>query len=162
MHMVQVRNSTLASHSGFTYVKPFVWLQIWLAWSVFTASVPSFKAFMNPFDTVNAHHNDSNFRSDRADNNGQYLMMGRMKPQSNSKSAMNVTARSFGAGMGVMRQDNVETEATISHGHKHRRGSHDAISIKSGSSQEDIIRKDVVWEVTHDPADPVEGSIDLE
>lgn len=103
---------------------------------------------MNPFDTVDIQQSDPGYSADRAHSNGAYLMMGRMKPPSDFKSVITATTRSFGADL---RKDNVETQASVTHGHKHRRVETD--SIKSGSSQEDIIRKDVVWEITHDPLD---------
>ncbi|KAH0354025.1 hypothetical protein KCU83_g2814, partial [Aureobasidium melanogenum] len=73
VHLYYLDESLNNTHDrGIAIVKPVVWLQITLLWSMVTASLPSFRPLVSPFDTV---MEDSPDRSDPG-TNGSVLMMG--------------------------------------------------------------------------------------
>ncbi|KAG9564657.1 hypothetical protein KCU71_g3613, partial [Aureobasidium melanogenum] len=73
LHFYYLDQSLNNTHDrGIAIVQPVVWLQVTLLWSMVTASLPSFRPLVSPFDTV---MEDSPDRSDPG-SNGAVLIMG--------------------------------------------------------------------------------------
>ncbi|KAG9654865.1 hypothetical protein KCU64_g6926, partial [Aureobasidium melanogenum] len=73
VHLYYLDQSLNNTHDrGIAIVQPVVWLQVTLLWSMVTASLPSFRPLVSPFDTV---MEDSPDRSDPG-SNGAVLIMG--------------------------------------------------------------------------------------
>lgn len=73
VHWYYLEQSMDNTHDrGIAIVQPVVWLQITLLWSMVTASLPSFRPLVSPFDTVmeeSPNHSDPG-------SNGAVLIMG--------------------------------------------------------------------------------------
>ncbi|GAB7356354.1 hypothetical protein MBLNU459_g7143t1 [Dothideomycetes sp. NU459] len=135
IHMFFFRKAVEASDVGFAYLSPVIWIQVLLAWSLFSASIPAFRAFMQPFDTVHSEIDGQTYSGGRSHNNGAYLMMGPMKMPKNARNILQPTG--------------LETQISVAaKKHKHQ---HSGPERTSWASQEGIIRKNVVWNITSDP-----------
>jgi len=96
-HLRRLSRTVDAEDKGFSFISPAIWIQIWLAWSLVSASIPSFRAFMNPFDNISVAKTDDSHSASRSELNGAYLMMGPIsKPSHRNHGA---SARSASQGM---------------------------------------------------------------
>jgi hypothetical protein len=139
-HLRRLSQTVGAEDSGFSFVPPAIWIQIWLAWSLISASIPSFRSFMKPFDNISITKTDDTYSASRSEVNGAYLLMGPLKSNHRSHIA---SARSVSQGV----NSDLGTRTSVHHAHRDR-GVDENQSI---SSETGIIRKEVQWEViTHD------------
>lgn len=148
----QVQAALAKPDASFAYVPPLIWLQVLFAWSLISASIPSFKAFMQPFDKIQERECMPNFT--RTQKIGPHLLMGPHRssiaasvptnPRRSAKSQPSTEKSQMS--IGRLRLDDVEAEVTItaSPGTPKRRR-----SLESWGSQPGAILKDVGWEVTH-------------
>lgn len=146
VHAQRIIQSHAATNKALSYISVIIWLQVTLAWSLMSASIPTFKTFMQPFDAIGENKQFSNGL--RSELNGAYLMMGREKPKGSSQGKSANTAHS--SALGRIRGDRVDAQATI--GTMHRGSVVGVLDDDSASqhSQADIIRKVVQWEITRD------------
>jgi hypothetical protein len=153
--MHEVINATRAPDKAFAYVLPLLWTQIVIGWSLISASIPSFRAFMQPFAMVQDHeHSISPLRSQ---NNGAYMMMGPGKSAARSKGGSNMMLRSDESkNIGRLRLDDSQSDAVIESVPAGKR-SEEAGSVDSWHSRADIIRRDVRWEISRDQAQTPEA-----
>ncbi|KAI4734649.1 hypothetical protein E4T50_14837 [Aureobasidium sp. EXF-12298] len=132
-HLRRLSLTVGAEDKGFSFIAPAIWIQIWLAWSLVSASIPSFRSFMKPFDNISIAKTDDSHSASRSELNGAYLMMGPLKSNHRSHIA---SARSASLG----------TRTSVHHAHRDR-GVDENQSI---SSETGIIRKEVEWVISHD------------
>jgi hypothetical protein len=138
-HLRRLSQTVGAADRGFSFVPPAIWIQIWLAWSLISASIPSFRSFMKPFDNISIAKTDDTYSASRSEVNGAYLLMGPLKSNHRTHIA---SARSISQGV----NSDLGTRTSVHHAHRDR-GVDEAQSI---SSETGIIRKDVEWVITHD------------
>lgn len=147
IHAIAVARTNAAADRAFSYVSVIVWIQILLAWSLISASIPSFKAFMHPFDAVSDEGTYGG--ATRSQVNGSYLMMGKQKPKGSSQLRSGRSDKSAASADMRMRPDVEGNKAVISAAHRRSvaEDEHDSLH-----SQADIIRRDVQWNVSYDNA----------
>jgi hypothetical protein len=138
-HLRHISEVAVAPDRGLSFVAPAIWIQIWLAWSLVSASIPSFRAFINPFDKIEVTRQDDSYNASRSEVNGAYLMMGPL-PKSGHRSHV-VSVRSENQG-------NTGMVGRASGHHQESRDENQ--SMESWHSQTGIIRKDVEWEIRRD------------
>ncbi|THW70162.1 hypothetical protein D6D19_07993 [Aureobasidium pullulans] len=144
-HLRRLSRTVDAEDKGFSFISPGIWIQIWLAWSLVSASIPSFRAFMNPFDNISVAKTDDSHSASRSELNGAYLMMGSIsKPSHRNHGA---SARSASQGMSL--SSKLGTRTSVHHESRDR-GVDEARSMESWHSRSGIIRKEVEWEIRHD------------
>ncbi|OBW64624.1 MAG: Uncharacterized protein AUREO_053090 [Aureobasidium pullulans] len=144
-HLRRLSRTVDAEDKGFSFISPAIWIQIWLAWSLVSASIPSFRAFMNPFDNISVAKTDDSHSASRSELNGAYLMMGPIsKPSHRNHGA---SARSASQGMSL--SSKLGTRTSVHHESRDR-GVDEARSMESWHSRSGIIRKEVEWEIRHD------------
>ncbi|THZ76048.1 hypothetical protein D6C85_02512 [Aureobasidium pullulans] len=144
-HLRRLSRTVDAEDKGFSFISPAIWIQIWLAWSLVSASIPSFRAFMNPFDNISVAKTDDSHSASRSELNGAYLMMGPIsKPSHRNHGA---PARSASQGMSL--SSKLGTRTSVHHESRDR-GVDEARSMESWHSRSGIIRKEVEWEIRHD------------
>jgi len=132
-HLRRLSRTVDAEDKGLSFIPPAIWIQIWLAWSLISASIPSFRSFMKPFDNISIAKTDDTHSASRSEVNGAYLLMGPLKSNHRSHIA---SGRSASLG----------TRTSVHHAHRDR-GVEENQSI---SSQTGIIRKEVEWVISHD------------
>ena len=132
-HLRRLSRTVEAEDKGLSFIPPAIWIQIWLAWSLISASIPSFRSFMKPFDNISIAKTDDTHSASRSEANGAYLLMGPLKSNHRSHIA---SGRSASLG----------TRTSVHHAHRDR-GVDETQSI---SSQTGIIRKEVEWVISHD------------
>lgn len=157
IHSVYIERAREASDRAFAYVDVVLWIQILIAWSLISASIPSFKAFMNPFDAIADEGMFANNSGPRSDINGAYLMMGRANPNKgasgNRSNMRDKSGNSNSSGLGRLRPEKVEQRATVST--QQRSSAAEDEESDSLHSQADIIRRDVRWDISYDQAKDV-------
>ncbi|CAD0082702.1 unnamed protein product [Aureobasidium vineae] len=140
-HLRRLSQTIGAQDKGFSFIPPVIWIQIWLAWSLVSASIPSFRSFMNPLENITIAKTDDSHSASRSEVNGAYLLMGPIKSYHRSHIA---SARS--ASQGLSLNSKLGTRTSVHHAHRDQ-GVDENSSI---SSQTGIIRKEVEWQITHD------------
>lgn len=138
-HLRRLSQTVGAEDKGLSFIPPAIWIQVWLGWSLISASIPSFRSFMKPFDNISIAKTDDTYSASRSEVNGAYLMMGPLK--SNHRSNM-ASARSGSQGL----NSDLGTRTSVHHARRDR-GVDENQSI---SSETGIIRKDVQWAISHD------------
>lgn len=141
LHMQRLSQAVRASDKGFSFIPPAILIQIWLAWSLVSASIPSFRSFMSPFDNITIAKTDDSHSALRNEVTGAYLLMGPIKSHHRNQIA---PARSPSQGLSL--SSRLGTRTSVHHEHRDR-GLDENQSI---SSQTGIIRKDVEWEISHE------------
>ncbi|KAG9589186.1 hypothetical protein KCU86_g2392, partial [Aureobasidium melanogenum] len=137
MHMRRLSQTVRAEDKGFSFIPPAIYIQIWLAWSLVSASIPSFRSFMSPFDNITVAKTDDSHSASRNEVTGAYLLMGPIKPHHRNHI---MPARS--ASQGLSLNSKLGTRTSV---HHEQRDENQSISSQTG-----IIRKDVEWEISHD------------
>ncbi|KAI5239652.1 hypothetical protein E4T43_06630 [Aureobasidium subglaciale] len=140
-HLRRLSLTVGAKDKGFAFIPPAIWIQIWLAWSLVSASIPSFRSFMSPFDNITVAKTDDSHSASRSEANGAYLMMGPIK-----SSHRNNIASARSASQGISLSSKLGTRTSVHHESRDRATDEN----QSISSQTGIIRKEVEWEIRHD------------
>ncbi|KEQ93655.1 hypothetical protein AUEXF2481DRAFT_6721 [Aureobasidium subglaciale EXF-2481] len=140
-HLRRLSLTVGAKDKGFAFIPPAIWIQIWLAWSLVSASIPSFRSFMSPFDNITVAKTDDSHSASRSEANGAYLMMGPIK-----SSHRNNVASARSASQGISLSSKLGTRTSVHHESRDRATDEN----QSISSQTGIIRKEVEWEIRHD------------
>lgn len=138
------------THIAPGYITPMIWIQLLLGASLISASLPSFKAFMRPFEKDMVPRDCTRIASHSKQTSayGAYLMMGPDKSMDASRANVSPANTSWrtparaGADIstGTLRLDPVYTCASI--GTEPRTASLVGDSIGSCCSQDGIFRKD--------------------
>ncbi|KAK4997693.1 hypothetical protein LTR66_002923 [Elasticomyces elasticus] len=139
-----LQSSLSETDTGLAVVSPLAWLQIDIAWSLIAASIPSFKAFMKPFDNVSATNPDRSANLSHSQSRSDGLFMGPVKPTKKTDSKAGFAEPQ----VLELRPDNVESQSAVHH--CSRRPSLNMNSVGSSASQEHIIRREVDWEVRYE------------
>ncbi|KAK4990804.1 hypothetical protein LTR66_006706 [Elasticomyces elasticus] len=144
VHVTKLQSSLSETDAGLAVVSPLAWLQIEIAWSLIAASIPSFKAFMKPFDNVSATNPDRSANLSHSQSRSDGLFMGPVKPTKKTDSKAGFAEPQ----VLELRPDNVESQSAVHH--CSRRPSLNMNSVGSSALQEHIIRREVDWEVRYE------------
>ena len=151
----------------FSATNPLLFMQVMLAWSLLSATIPNLKAFMKSF-SVGFGVTLGAFDSSAYDSRGNTYPMDSMKSQVDrdyapatrfpSKAHDGQHFRSkYGRGspeeteLGDLRPDHSRHQTAIYHQDRSSGTTQDKNSITSAGSQELIIKREVQWNVYHEP-----------
>lgn len=129
-----------SSDPSFAYIIPIAWQQVTLGWSLISASIPSFRAFIKPLEDANYGGTNVSTASGQlySQYTGAYLMMG---PE---RSDASTSGGKHKRNIMKLRPEKPQVTSRVESVPEEQR------SVRSNDSREDIIRKGTGWRVDYD------------